>query len=151
MECEVKEKGTVSRSMQIHKALRPGWINFANACILPSRRVRLVISTCGEMAEWLKAHAWKACLGETLTRVRIPLSPPYIRTTVAGTRLAVYTFKSLCCWCRSPYHAFIRSKPDSYPSEVDIQRALHRSRRTGEDALLLARKTSSENKLVNAK
>ena len=32
--------------------------------------------TCGEMAEWLKAHAWKACLGETLTRVRIPVSPP---------------------------------------------------------------------------
>src|SRR3954464_14962162 len=30
----------------------------------------------GEMAEWLKAHAWKACLGETLTWVRIPLSPP---------------------------------------------------------------------------
>ena len=32
--------------------------------------------TQGEMAEWLKAHAWKACLGETLTWVRIPLSPP---------------------------------------------------------------------------
>ena len=32
----------------------------------------------GEMAEWLKAHAWKACLGETLTWVRIPLSPPGI-------------------------------------------------------------------------
>ena len=30
----------------------------------------------GEMAEWLKAHAWKACLEETLTWVRIPLSPP---------------------------------------------------------------------------
>jgi hypothetical protein len=29
------------------------------------------------MAEWLKAHAWKACIGETLSRVRIPLSPPY--------------------------------------------------------------------------
>ena len=28
------------------------------------------------MAERLKAHAWKACLGETLTGVRIPLSPP---------------------------------------------------------------------------
>ncbi len=28
------------------------------------------------MAEWLKAHAWKACLGETLSWVRIPLSPP---------------------------------------------------------------------------
>src|SRR5579864_8021817 len=29
------------------------------------------------MAEWLKAHAWKACIGETLSRVRIPLSPPF--------------------------------------------------------------------------
>jgi hypothetical protein len=28
------------------------------------------------MAERLKAHAWKACIGETLSRVRIPLSPP---------------------------------------------------------------------------
>ncbi len=27
------------------------------------------------MAEWLKAQHWKCCLGETLTRVRIPLSP----------------------------------------------------------------------------
>ena len=25
--------------------------------------------------EWLKEHAWKACVGETLPRVRIPLSP----------------------------------------------------------------------------
>src|SRR5262249_38175321 len=30
----------------------------------------------GEMSEWLKEHAWKACVGETLPRVRIPLSPP---------------------------------------------------------------------------
>lgn len=30
----------------------------------------------GEVAEWLKAHAWKVCLRETVTRVRIPLSPP---------------------------------------------------------------------------
>src|SRR5882672_6223723 len=28
------------------------------------------------MSEWLKEHAWKACVGETLPRVRIPLSPP---------------------------------------------------------------------------
>jgi hypothetical protein len=28
------------------------------------------------MAEWLKAHAWKACLLERVTGVRIPLSPP---------------------------------------------------------------------------
>src|SRR5579859_636969 len=46
------------------------------------------VPTCaGEMAEWLKAHAWKACLGETLTWVRIPLSPPF--------HLSVH------CWKRS--------------------------------------------------
>src|SRR5580700_8291910 len=42
------------------------------------------------MAEWLKAHAWKACLGETLTWVRIPLSPPVFilaRPTKSGTAL----------------------------------------------------------------
>src|SRR5579864_7924961 len=37
------------------------------------------------MAEWLKAHAWKACLGETLTWVRIPLSPPVIRPIPSTT------------------------------------------------------------------
>ena len=33
------------------------------------------------MAEWLKAHAWKVCKRETVSWVRIPLSPPfYIHT-----------------------------------------------------------------------
>src|ERR1700675_3260661 len=41
---------------------------------------RSVSTEPGEMAEWLKAHAWKACLGETLTWVRIPLSPPHTST-----------------------------------------------------------------------
>src|SRR5690606_35641575 len=30
----------------------------------------------GELSEWLKEHAWKVCIGETLSRVRIPHSPP---------------------------------------------------------------------------
>ena len=30
------------------------------------------------MSEWLKEHAWKACVGETLPWVRIPPSPPYL-------------------------------------------------------------------------
>ena len=30
----------------------------------------------GEVAEWLKAHAWKACIRATVSRVRIPFSPP---------------------------------------------------------------------------
>jgi hypothetical protein len=28
------------------------------------------------MAEWLKAHAWKVCIPQKVSRVRIPLSPP---------------------------------------------------------------------------
>src|SRR5580765_3978990 len=39
-------------------------------------RSQTVDSRHGEMSEWLKEHAWKACVGETLPRVRIPLSPP---------------------------------------------------------------------------
>ena len=30
----------------------------------------------GEVAEWSKAHAWKVCRRETVSRVRIPFSPP---------------------------------------------------------------------------
>jgi hypothetical protein len=30
----------------------------------------------GGMAEWLKAHAWKACVRESVPWVRIPLPPP---------------------------------------------------------------------------
>src|SRR4029077_20877543 len=33
-------------------------------------------SRYGGVAEWLKAHAWKACLRETVTWVRIPPPPP---------------------------------------------------------------------------
>ena len=38
------------------------------------------------MAEWLKAHAWKACIGETLSRVRIPVSPPFNLLFLPGRR-----------------------------------------------------------------
>ncbi len=30
----------------------------------------------GELSEWLKEHAWKVCIRETVSRVRIPHSPP---------------------------------------------------------------------------
>ena len=30
------------------------------------------------MAEWLKAHAWKACKRETVSGVRIPSSPHFL-------------------------------------------------------------------------
>src|SRR5262245_29986568 len=41
------------------------------------------------MSEWLKEHAWKACVGETLPWVRIPLSPPaFARLRRASARPA---------------------------------------------------------------
>ncbi len=41
----------------------------------------------GEVAEWLKAHAWKACKGETLSWVRIPFSPPSNKPLFYGVKL----------------------------------------------------------------
>jgi hypothetical protein len=38
----------------------------------------------GEMAEWLKAHAWKACVSAVAPRVQIPLSPPSFATLRLG-------------------------------------------------------------------
>ncbi len=32
----------------------------------------------GQVAEWLKAHAWNACIRATVSRVRIPLCPPFL-------------------------------------------------------------------------
>ena len=32
----------------------------------------------GEVSEWLKEHAWKACMRATVSGVRIPISPPEI-------------------------------------------------------------------------
>ena len=53
-------------------------INIASAprCSLAKTPPPLQERPSGEMAEWLKAHAWKACVRETVPWVRIPLSPP---------------------------------------------------------------------------
>ncbi len=40
----------------------------------------LTVAFFGEVAEWLKAHAWKACRRGTVSRVRIPLSPPLLNS-----------------------------------------------------------------------
>ncbi len=57
----------------------------------------------GEVAEWSKAHAWKVCRRGTVSRVRIPVSPP---VTVGSdpetwftfdTGEMVYTFSGANC------------------------------------------------------
>src|SRR5215472_9057335 len=42
----------------------------------PCGYIASAIFRSGEVAEWLKAHAWKACIRETVSWVRIPPSPP---------------------------------------------------------------------------
>ena len=44
--------------------------------LLNSESFPLYCSLAGEVAEWLKAHAWNACIRATVSRVRIPFSPP---------------------------------------------------------------------------
>ena len=56
--CEPRRKSLVSR------VVNPG-----PAVIWP-------VPFPGGVAEWLKAHAWKACIRETVSWVRIPLPPP---------------------------------------------------------------------------
>jgi hypothetical protein len=56
----------------------------------------------GEMAEWLKAHAWKVCLGLNLTWVRIPLSPPYKQKS-----------PRVVCWGFSVYGGLSRDESPS--------------------------------------
>ena len=46
------------------------------------------LARAGGVAEWLKAHAWKVCIRETVSRVRIPLPPP-----VHPLKLTVTTLK----------------------------------------------------------
>ena len=41
--------------------------------------ISFLVEHCGELSEWLKEHAWKACVRETVPRVRIPHSPPYFK------------------------------------------------------------------------
>jgi hypothetical protein len=54
----------------------------------------------GGVAEWLKAHAWKACIRATVSRVRIPLPPPArFRPHFSGRRESAK--KRLC-------HRFLR-------------------------------------------
>src|SRR5436189_4932101 len=43
-------------------------------CATLFRTARKSLILNGEMSEWSIEHAWKACVGETLPRVRIPLS-----------------------------------------------------------------------------
>src|SRR5690606_10040596 len=61
-----------------HYWTKPGRrVNRVNPiCKQPFLLIYLHPQKCpGEVSEWLKEHAWKVCIRETVSRVRIPLSP----------------------------------------------------------------------------
>ena len=51
----------------------------------PSRGAGREPNPDGEVSEWLKEHAWKACVSATAPRVRIPPSPPSAASRVMTT------------------------------------------------------------------
>jgi hypothetical protein len=63
----------------------------------------LVSAVCpqgsGQVAEWFKAHAWNACVRESVPRVRIPLCPPLFIDLVEKLRdifeLAYFLFMDI--------------------------------------------------------
>ena len=65
------------------------------------------------MAEWLKAHAWKACVRETVPWVRIPLSPPdspkAVHSPGGGVNIAVWFL--LYYWIHEQPTGNLRSTP----------------------------------------
>src|SRR5215208_3341952 len=57
----------------------PGWspVRTPTGCHLTfGDYIARAQASYGGVAEWLKAHAWKACIRETVSWVRIPLPPP---------------------------------------------------------------------------
>ena len=49
----------------------------------------------GEVSEWLKEHAWKACVRVTVPRVRIPPSPPLEASVTHNSQLTTTTHNSV--------------------------------------------------------
>src|SRR6516162_9405000 len=96
-----------------------------------ARGIRLQKTSCrfmrrqyGEMAEWLKAHAWKACVRETVPWVRIPLSPPLycsflyrLFESTAKQRLARRMPLRLVPRC-DPWSCELQHRPSKYGSHL---------------------------------
>ena len=62
------------------------------------------------MSEWLKEHAWKACVGETLPWVRIPLSPPFVLPGRGATEAV--QLQSLACGSWLRHKSIATSRPE---------------------------------------
>ena len=80
--------------------------------------LKALFPTTGEMTERLKVHAWKACVRETVPRVRIPLSPPNIDI---GKKVFLYDCSGRSC-------AMEACEPCQVRKEAALSGSLHAPR-----------------------
>ena len=76
----------------------------------------------GEVAEWLKALAWKACIRETVSWVRIPPSPPTpfpkpLSGALEPRRKALLA--AICASISAP--PYLRGRPDAFSRALFLQ------------------------------
>jgi hypothetical protein len=77
--------------------------------------IDLFVPLLGEVSEWLKEHAWKVCIPETVSRVRIPLSPqnyacrPQVTTMALfdWARLKIYSILLLSLMCEGHSYGLV--------------------------------------------
>ncbi len=93
----IAPKGEVAEWSKAHPgALRAPGLSIERRALSFDHARCYPIAPKGEVAEWSKAHAWNACRRETVSRVRIPLSPPFAADCAAfyyGSSLAALRTK----------------------------------------------------------
>src|SRR5258708_32770306 len=109
---------------------QPSALNFNRTTSLGAGRgrlrqgaFRLRCADAGGVAERLKAHAWKVCIRETVSRVRIPLPPPNAQD--ASTRSVRHSSHIVFLWMSQPAGG---ADPPSAPARAVVIRPLPSSR-----------------------
>src|SRR5262245_45788184 len=80
------------------------------------------------MSEWLKEHAWKACVGETLPWVRIPLSPPNLSPYFQDVAVSKHFQRAITFYSRFTAPCIFCNKGQS--QRDFLRRVLHSKRPT---------------------
>ena len=106
---------TIERQVNLRQVNLIGKVGVAGNPCLPST-ARPHCASFGGVAEWLKAHAWKACVGKNLPRVRIPPPPPVTRLilpwSLTEEPIAVSEFSAALLFCR---HDLVQGEYRSSP------------------------------------
>ena len=122
----------------------------------------------GQVAEWLKAHAWKVCIPATVSRVRIPPCPPLHSSEASSSARCgrrkrnvpkALQVRPLHCAARELRAAFSEwpvslptcgLKPPPYGQKPSLLHTVRRSGQGGSSSFLwLTKPQSLPNRLLN--